>query len=583
MKSINHWPLTILHSLIAITKLFLPLVLVRIFSLQEIGEYKLFWLYLVIVPEFFGTSALAGGLGYWGGQQRRLHYITAALVLGMVSSVLAPVLLVLYSTFFGPVFSSFYFELAFLVNSAIIIPRLLLEELLVVNGDVWRSAGYRVVGEVFRVVMLVLVVSQTRDLGLALFVASGGSAIELGCYVWRIIAKRSNSLSRASVSDFVKVFSYLVPVAFSGLAVILFERFDQIFLSHVLTPEDFALYAIGCLAIPPLFVLEQSVTRVLIPALAKSLTSTEKKSHAIILFRSSVAQLAFFLVPSAIFISVFSHPITIVLFTSRYERASQFLSLYALTYVFLVFPYDVFPRALGKSGWLFRFHLLAGCLSVLSVAIGGALNGPFGALVGLCFSQASIRFLALSQAAQELRVSRSDLIPLFALLKISVSSLLAIVCSVPLFFTQLSSLTLVVAGGISFSIGFLVMWILFPLKTSSRVLRDVPPTIIQLTQFLATGGLERLVMNLAIRLNATQRWQCEVVSYDVLEHSNSTELQNELEGKGVRVHQLMKKRRFSISTVLQLQHIIAREGVSILHTHDLGSLIYGSLAKCLSI
>ena len=63
----SHWPLTILLGLSSLFNLFLPLVLVRILSPDQVGLYKLFFLYSMTAPWVLLSSGFAKGLYFWGG------------------------------------------------------------------------------------------------------------------------------------------------------------------------------------------------------------------------------------------------------------------------------------------------------------------------------------------------------------------------------------------------------------------------------------------------------------------------------------------------------------------------------------
>lgn len=65
----SHWPLSILGGMVSIFNLLLPLLLVRILTPDEIGHYKIFFLYLVLVPWAFMTAGITHGLGHWSGKE----------------------------------------------------------------------------------------------------------------------------------------------------------------------------------------------------------------------------------------------------------------------------------------------------------------------------------------------------------------------------------------------------------------------------------------------------------------------------------------------------------------------------------
>jgi hypothetical protein len=84
----SHWPISILSSFAAVVNLFLPLILVRLLTPHDVGLFKVFFLYVLIVPGFALTAGLMSGLGYWSGQGERgvrAIQMSALIVLGAAS------------------------------------------------------------------------------------------------------------------------------------------------------------------------------------------------------------------------------------------------------------------------------------------------------------------------------------------------------------------------------------------------------------------------------------------------------------------------------------------------------------------
>ena len=61
-KMSSHWPITSTNGAAALFNLFLPLVLVRILSPDQVGRYKIFFLYVMLSPGLFLVTGLNNGL-----------------------------------------------------------------------------------------------------------------------------------------------------------------------------------------------------------------------------------------------------------------------------------------------------------------------------------------------------------------------------------------------------------------------------------------------------------------------------------------------------------------------------------------
>jgi glycosyltransferase involved in cell wall biosynthesis len=112
----------------------------------------------------------------------------------------------------------------------------------------------------------------------------------------------------------------------------------------------------------------------------------------------------------------------------------------------------------------------------------------------------------------------------------------------------------------------------------------VPRKVLMLTQFLSLGGLERTVFNLATTLKAQGEWEPLVFSFDRMDGTAPEhDMAPAFTTAGIAVISRVKPPGFSPRTVLAVRDALASQGVSVIHTHDLGALIYGVCAKLMSL
>jgi glycosyltransferase involved in cell wall biosynthesis len=99
--------------------------------------------------------------------------------------------------------------------------------------------------------------------------------------------------------------------------------------------------------------------------------------------------------------------------------------------------------------------------------------------------------------------------------------------------------------------------------------------ILHITQFLSPGGLERMVLCLCEELIAKGH-DSEVFVYD---QEGEKTLLPQFIASGIPTYYHQKKKGFCWSTVKELRKLIKSKKFSAIHSHDLGSLIYASLAN----
>ena len=104
-----------------------------------------------------------------------------------------------------------------------------------------------------------------------------------------------------------------------------------------------------------------------------------------------------------------------------------------------------------------------------------------------------------------------------------------------------------------------------------------------LTQYLHMGGLERMIFNLSISLKDRGEWEPQVFVFDRLPDAGpENDLAPSFVSAGIPVTSFVKAPGFSAKAVLAIRRKLSEDAIPVVHTHDLGALIYGVCAKLLS-
>ena len=106
--------------------------------------------------------------------------------------------------------------------------------------------------------------------------------------------------------------------------------------------------------------------------------------------------------------------------------------------------------------------------------------------------------------------------------------------------------------------------------------------VLMLTQYIHMGGLERMIFNLSTALKAQGDWEPQVFVFDRIPDAGpENNLGPALTEAGIPVTSFFKEQGFSIPTALNIHRKLSAENISVIHTHDMGALIYGVCAKLL--
>jgi glycosyltransferase involved in cell wall biosynthesis/O-antigen/teichoic acid export membrane protein len=570
-----HWPISILSTLSSLISMALPLILVRELDPSTLGSFKIFFLYLMVLPPLTFIAGVSSGLSYWAGRGEEgikairvsaiLFLIISCVSLAVMLAVKMPlsqhlhvgadwVSLFAYALFFG-IASLFYDDAA------------------IATGRIWTGALFNSGFELFRTGAIVLTAVYTHDLF---------SIIKAHIFIQMIKTITGYALAYRQdlfrfewdKTAFKGVAKYAFPVSLAFVFGLWLNYSDQIILSKTITAAEFALYTVCCLTVPPLLVLEASVTRVLIPQLSESFAMNESKG-ATRLYRKAVNELSFLVIPAVFGMFIFAAPIIQLLFTKTYVSGAPYLRLYSLWYLTLLIPQDAVARAQGKARWiLVNFIFFASFTLALCFGF-GHFYGAFGVLSGLLIA----RFISRAYTAVWMRQTLSwrirDFIPFRSMSKMTGLCLgLGLICFAmqPLFSSSMN--WFFVCGG-----SFAVLYLGFGFSLLSEG-RSNSPKVLMLTPGLFIGGLERMILNLSKSLKSTSQWQPSVLAYDFAPVQGAgSDLIQAFESFAIPVHSKVKPSRFSIKTAAQIAGMVSREGVTVIHTHDLGALIYGAIAK----
>lgn len=103
--------------------------------------------------------------------------------------------------------------------------------------------------------------------------------------------------------------------------------------------------------------------------------------------------------------------------------------------------------------------------------------------------------------------------------------------------------------------------------------------VLMLTQYLGIGGLERMIFNLSMGLKRQGEWAPSVFVYDDSYRDRMASLEDVFTRNDVAVENFRKPPGFSWAAVESIARYAREQNIDAIHSHDLGALIYGALAK----
>ena len=562
----SHWPLTLLSSLSALINLALPLVLVRVLSTEHMGDYKIFFLYLGLMPWFSMSAGVNNGLYYWATQENTISHFKRSWNLLFVWAFF-------FSLASAWVVRSYPLGGWFAAGTFLTLIASFHEDALIASGKTWRGGLFAAGFDILRSILVIGVAIGTQSLAGVIGAYLLGLLIKVffGILFGRKLGfQKFEILALKDTQENKRILTYVLPVSLASVIAVFTHYADQLFLSHVADATYFAGYTLGCLTIPPLNSFEQAVNRILIPSLRKD------TPH---LFKDAFAELSWILIPATAGLLVFADPIVVMLFTEKYAWTSIFLRLFSFNFLILSFPYDSWARARGDSRWIFKNLLIALGVAAVTIPYLTIRYLGLGALAGLLLTQIALRIGGFLDIRKTTDWKIREFIPIT---EMAYNTTIVLILSALCF-----ALTPLLGNGLRWflicapSFAILYLSITTRRRLISRFRENQKLKVLMMTQYLEMGGLERVIYSLCESYQQSQEVEASVLSYDRREQAAS--LAKDFEALGVPVFSELKASGFSFKIVLKVIRICHREKIPLLHTHDLGPLLYAAVAKILTL
>lgn len=315
------------------------------------------------------TGGPLNSVYYWVGKpiDQRNSYLQQSYLLSLLLSATILIIgLPLISTLSNFMQIPWQYVLVLLVSSFFTVPAAFYNEVNIALGKTLKGSLYSVGFEFTKVISFITIAYFVKDLG-NIFLSY---AVIFGTKFLITIAlglKEKFIYFKIDKEKMKEIFSYCFPISLAGLVTFFIDKMDQFVLAGQLAKDDFAFYSMGCLIIPPLYLLEMSVNKVLIPRLSISFNTQD--GHALAHFRKAVSDVGFLIIPAVFGLFYFADPITKLLYTDKFINSAVYLKIFALSYLFFLIPYDAVPRATGRTKWIFKLTLAIAPFSLAGIIL----------------------------------------------------------------------------------------------------------------------------------------------------------------------------------------------------------------------
>ncbi len=406
------------------------MILTRLLSRAEYGNYEQVWLiYNSFLP--LAGYGLSSSVYFFSAKEDKGAVYSAAVVASSVIGVFAGIVLAvfapLFARWFGADSLTVYIRII-AVYTVLASPSLLFESVFVTE----RRVGLLLAGNVALALLFAgsifasaLVFHSLTIVFISIAVVGGVKSAYLIFYMLK--ARRA---ARKSLSPLMKTqLLYALPIFVSSIAGTISKQVDRYLVSFLLTPDKFAIYAIGSKELPMIAVITGSASAILFPVFSE-LNETGGQERFLEIWKNSISKTGFFLLPLMVFLLFAANDFMGFFFGQKYVVSAGVFRIFLLLLPLRLAFYSQALFSVGKQ----KLYMYT---SVAEMFVGAAASyfllreyGLEGAAMGKVIVTYIEVFFLLGVLAFALKTNFVRMFPwkkIFKLLLISAAGLLPLI------------------------------------------------------------------------------------------------------------------------------------------------------------
>lgn len=411
-----------------------PVILVRLLSVQDFGEYREFLMYATLVGNLAAFS-LSNSLLYFIGLQPSgaWDYVRRIVIsLALTSTVavagfiavdrLAP------TPFIGDALWPCVLYILFYTNVDF------WEFLWVAQKKPTAVFAYTAGRLILRIVVVIAAAWLTRDVTVIIWTLVALEALRLlvSVWWWRRLAAEGPS-EPASVS-WREQLEFCVPSGIAVFVTTLNSSLGGMFIDQSLGEAQLALFVIAGYVIMVVYPLRNSISDVLLPEMAA--LAGRARNGWLPLWQRSVVLFAILLLPAAVLLARYAEPFVVTAFSDKYRAAVPVFQLHCLLLAISCFDVALVLRAVNKTRALLMANFICVVVNLGAMYWMVPAWGASGAAAALVLSSVVGLWYLIRLVARMHEMTVAQLLPTRRLAWVVVAALLAGLVTVPPFWTE---------------------------------------------------------------------------------------------------------------------------------------------------
>jgi O-antigen/teichoic acid export membrane protein len=424
-----------------------PMLLTRLLTVEEFGQYREFLLYASVLEVIAGFNIFTSLLRFVAHQpEHRQQFVDQSLmmVLGTSTLVLAGAALLNW-IFDGALVGDHMLPLGIFV-------------FVFVNVDFWEHMwlAQRRVGAVFayttgrllaRIVTVVTAAWLSGDVQVIIWSLV---TLETLRFLASLVAwARYRQGGHRLESGWREQLRFCAPIGAAHVLVGLNKSMGSLYVAKMLGPVGLAHYAIGTYMRPIIAVLRNSLSDALLPEMSLQLRSA-KHADSLLLWRRMTVVAAILLIPAAVLLGRFADTIVVTLFGEDYQRAVPVFQIYLLVLFREIVDFAVPLRAINRTKPLMYGNFVSIVVNAIFLAILLPTVGLVGAAIAFIIARMIEGWYLFRQTAKVYETAARGLVKWSDIGKVALAAALASITLATSFWTHTMGLFGVLAAGCCF-------------------------------------------------------------------------------------------------------------------------------------
>jgi O-antigen/teichoic acid export membrane protein len=411
-----------------------PMLLTRMLSVEQFGQYREFLLYATVLDVIAGYNISTSLLRFVAHQpEHRQQFVDQAMFMTLATSTLAVAgTAVLNWLFDGALVGGYMLPLAFFI-------------FFYVNFDFWEHMwlAQRRVGAVWaytagrliaRMVTVVTAAAISRDVQVIIWSLVGLESVRFLASALMWARHRQRGAPRLE-SGWREQLRFVGPAGTAHCLISLNKQMGSLYVAKFLGPVGLAHFAIGTYMRPIIAVLRNSLSDALLPEMSSQQRS-HQRAESLVLWRRMTIVAGIMLIPSAVLLARFADTIVVTLFSEEYRAAVPVFQVYLLVLFREVVDFAVPLRAINRTAPIMYSNMLSLVVNAILLTILLPTIGLIGAALAFIIARAFEGLYLGWQTGRAYDIPGRDLIKWGDIGKVTLAAALASVTVAPSFWTS---------------------------------------------------------------------------------------------------------------------------------------------------